>query len=157
MRYKLCECFASDLFPRQSDCHVKVISKLLWDHPRSFSAHTHTHKHTLPHSPPRSQMSLDVRDTPNVLKLGSLLIRHLRVNFTNCCCAVWSGFFRQLPTSTYGLCDRIHSLPSQPLQGSPKCVPLKTPLISSPPCLTLDETDCMLVPEAKVIFHSANS
>ena len=117
----------------KSECHVKVISKLLWDHPRSFSACTHTHTHTLPPSPPRSQMSLDGKDTPNVLKPGSLLIRHLRMSFPNRCYAIWLGFFRQWPTSTHGLWDRTHSLPSQPLQGSPKCVPLKTPLSSSPP------------------------
>ena len=137
----------------KSECHVKVISKLLWDHPRSFSAHTHTHtpcppalqeaKHLWMWETPQMSSSWP-HSWSDTLGWASQI-------------AVWLGFFRQLPTSTYGLWEGTHSLPSQPLQGSPKCFPLKTPLSSSPPCPMLDETDYMLVPEAKVIFHSANS
>lgn len=154
MRYKLYECFASDLFPRQKwmSCQGHKQTPL---GPSKIFLCTHTHTHTP--CPPALQEAkhLWMWETPQM----SSSWPHSWSDTLGWASqiAVWLGFFRQLPTSTYGLWDGTHSLPSQPLQGSPKCFPLKTPLSSSPPCPTLDETDYMLVPEAKVIFHSANS
>lgn len=146
---------------------MKVISKLIWDHPRSFSVHaptihtpartcTPTHTHT-PCSPalletkhlwmgrhPRSpQAGFALDQTPPVELHRSPLCG--LVGFPQIAACQSSHTTRQSTTAFPA------SLPG----GSPHCVPLETPLRSSPEGLMLDETDHILVPGAEVIFHSA--
>ena len=131
----------------QSICRVYV--SLCYTH--TYPTYNHTHTHTLHPGPTWNQMSLSRGDTPDVLQLGSPLIRHFWLSFINCHCCCLVGSLSDSSPLTLTDSETVHrDVPSWPLPGAfcpwaplpSLCVPLKALLF--PPASCNGWTECTL-------------
>ena len=160
MRYKRYECFARDLFPRQKWMSCQGHKQTPLGPSKIFLCmHTHTHTHTPCPQALQEAKCLWMGKTPQMSSNRAHSWSDTS-GWASQIAAMLSGWvssdsgppaltgYETEPTASPASLSRalLSVFPSKPHSALPH-----------PPRPTLDETDYKVVPEAEVIFHSANS